>query len=119
MKALPSSASDTVTASSDRSSNRRRTDRVADHRSDQQHRAQRDRNVQPVDRGEIDVPVLLTRGAHRLDLRRDIALDDAVGVGKPADGAFAGRDIDQLLRGGGERGLGLPERIFGERMQRR
>ena len=69
--------------------------------------------------GKIDAPLLLMRGAHRRDLRRHIALDDAVGMGDPAIGAFAGRDIEQLLRRGDERGLGLPERIFGQRAQRR
>ena len=75
--------------------------------------------MDPVDRGKIDVPMLLMRRAHRRELRRQIALDDAVGMGDPAIGAFAGRHINELLRGGDDRGLGLPERIFGERMQRR
>jgi hypothetical protein len=114
MTALPDSASDTVTVSIDRSSNRRR-DRVADHRSDQQHREQRDRNVQPVDRGETEVTVLLKCAVHRHDLRGDVMLDDAVSVRQPADGAFAGRDIDKLTRSRGERSLRLPERIVGER----
>ena len=34
-----------------------------------------------------------------LDLRRDVTLDDPVGVADPFIGAFAGRDMDQLLRG--------------------
>jgi hypothetical protein len=42
-------------------------------------------------------------------------LDDAVSVRQPADGAFAGRDIDKLTRSRGERSLRLPERIVGER----
>jgi hypothetical protein len=36
-------------------------------------------------------------------------------VWQPADGAFAGCDIDQLMRGRGERGLRLPERMVDER----
>ncbi len=59
--------------------------------------------------------MLLKCGVHRLDLRGDVTLDDALSVRKPADGAFAGRDIDELMRSRGERGLRLPERIVGER----
>jgi hypothetical protein len=49
-------------------------------------------------------------GAHRGELRRQITLDNAVGMGNPAVGAFAGCNVDQLLRGGDDGGLGLPER---------
>ena len=64
--------------------------------------------MKPVDRGEIELPALLMRGAHRLELRRDVALDDAVGVANPAMVPSPVRDMDQLLRGGDERRLGLP-----------
>ncbi len=40
----------------------------------------------------------------------------AVGMADPAIGAFAGSDMDQLLRGGDDGGLGLAQRIFGERL---
>ena len=63
--------------------------------------------MQPVHGGEIDLPVLLMGRRHRFDLRGDVALDDAVGVRDPAIGAFAGRDVDDLLRCRLQRGLGL------------
>ena len=73
--------------------------------------------MDPVDRGEIDLPTLLAGGAHRRNLQRDIALDDAIGMGKPVIGAFAGRDMNQLLRRGDDGRLGLPCRISGQGMQ--
>ena len=51
-----------------------------------------------VDGGEIDVPVLLPRRAHCCELRRQIALDDAIGMRDRSGGAFARRDVNHLLR---------------------
>jgi len=83
----------------------------------QQHRRQRDGNVKPVDRGEVEMPALLLRRAHRLHLCGKKALDDAVGMAEPDTDAFAGSDLHQLLRRPGQCRLGLPGRIFGQRMQ--
>src|ERR1700712_2891661 len=69
-----------------------------------------------VDRGEVEMPALLARRAHRLQLGRKKALENTVGVAEPDIVAFSSGDMDQLLRGAGKRGFGLPGRIFGERM---
>ena len=42
--------------------------------------------------------MLLMRRAHRRELRRHIVLDDAVGMGYPAVGAFAGCDLESVAR---------------------
>jgi hypothetical protein len=42
--------------------------------------------------------MLLARRTHPLELRRDVAFDDAVGVHDPAIDPFAGGDMHQLLR---------------------
>ena len=62
--------------------------------------------------------MLLPCRAHRRELRWDITLDDPVSMGNPDRGAFTGGDVRQLLRGGSERGFGLPCRICFQRMQR-
>ena len=74
--------------------------------------------MQPIDISEIEVPMLLMGRAHRLHLRRDVALDDAVSMRNPAVGAFPGADAYELMSGGHDRRLRLPQRIFGQRMQR-
>jgi len=42
----------------------------------QQHRDQRHRHVNSVDRRKVELPALLVSGAHRLELAWDITLDD-------------------------------------------
>src|ERR1700680_3162753 len=71
--------------------------------------------MEPIDACEIDVPMLLMRRAHRLELRRYVARHDAIGMRYPAVDSLAGGDPDQLARGGDNGGLRLPERIFDER----
>jgi len=86
---------------------------VAEQDEGEQHRRQCNGNVNPVDRGEVEVPAVLLRRAHRLHLFGKKALHDAVGVAEPDIDAFAGGDLDQLLRRPRQRRLGLPARIFG------
>ena len=93
--------------------------RRADEDADQQKLGkQRDRHVNPVHRREIEFPMLLPRGVHRGNFPRQIAFDDAVGMGQIVVGAFAGRNENQLLGGGFYGGLRLGDGIGEKRVPR-
>ena len=61
----------------------------SEQRENREHRRQRHRHMQKVDGGEVDLLALLARGTHRLGLRGDVALDDAIGVAEPFRAALA------------------------------
>src|SRR3954447_6366745 len=73
--------------------------------------------MDPVNRGEIDFPMLLPRRAHGLELRRYEFCDDAVGMRYPAEGAFTSTDHNQLPRSRSDCRFRLPQRIIDERVQ--
>jgi len=71
-------------------------------RHQQQHRAERDRNVDAVDGREIDCAALLAGGAHRGNRGGRELLDDRVGMPNRIQYAFATADAYELARRGGQ-----------------
>ena len=83
-------------------------------RHEQQHGGERERLVDRVDGGEVELTPLLPRGMHGGGRARRELLDHADGVPRAWHDAFAGRDVDELTQRRDRGGLELPGRIGAE-----
>src|SRR5262249_49503446 len=82
-----------------------------------EHRAECDRNVNPIDQIEVELAPLLSGVLHRRHFFGNKSADDSVGVLDLIMHSVAGRELPELFCCSGKRGLELQHRILLEAMQ--